>query len=418
MTSVPESQPFADPARQSSTFPRRHRRYFLAALTAAGIGLAGSAHLDRPAPAQPAPLLPSVTVARPLLRNVTQWDQYIGRFAPSQSVDLHARVSGAVAAIHFADGQMVKPGDLLFTIDPRPFAAALDEAKAAEAGAASSLTLAKSDLARASRLVGDSSVSGGEIDTLRARVRAGEAALQAAEARVRARALDLDFTEVRAPIAGRVSDRRVDIGNLVVGGDGPAATLLTTINALNPIYFTFDASEALFLKSRRDGTAAGAPVEVRLQGEAGYRWKGQLDFTDNGLDPRSGTIRGRATLANPELFLTPGLFGSMRLASGTAAPALLVPSAAILTDQAQKVVMTVGPDGTVAARSVELGPELDGLRVVTAGLAQDDRVVIEGLISATQGAKVAPQPGAIAPLQEAAAASGPPAAAQASFAAN
>jgi RND family efflux transporter MFP subunit len=228
-------------------------------------------------------------------------------------------------------------------------------------------------------------------------MQAADAALQAAQARVRVRSLDLEFTQVTAPIAGRVSDRRADIGNLVVGGEGTAASLLTTINALDPIYFSFDASEALFLKNQRERTGAGAKVEVKLQDEAGYRWAGTLDFTDNGIDPRSGTIRIRATIANPDLFLTPGLFGTMRLASGTAAEALLVPSTAIGTDQAQKVVMTVGADGTVVAKPVQLGPELDGLRVVTAGLGRDDRVVIGGLISAAPGAKLAPQPGTIAP---------------------
>ncbi|HVJ56041.1 MAG TPA: efflux RND transporter periplasmic adaptor subunit [Aliidongia sp.] len=408
------------PRHRSSLSRHWLRSAYVAIPAVAALGV-GAALLDHPAPAQTAPSPPAVTVATPLVRTVNEWDQYIGRFAPSKSVLVRARVSGAVTAIHFTDGQMVKEGDPLFTIDPRPFAAALEEARAGAASAASALALAKSDYARAARLVGDNAVSASEVDSLRARAQAAEAGLAAAQARVRARTLDLEFTEVRAPIAGRVSDRRADVGNLVVGGDGTAATLLTTINALDPIYFSFDASEALYLKSRRDRTGPGAPVEVRLQDEAGYRWKGRLDFTDNGIDPRSGTIRGRATIANPDLFLTPGLFGSMRLASGAVAQALLIPSTAVQTDQARKIVLTVGADDMVTAKPVELGPEIDGLRIVTAGLADDDRVVIAGLMSAAPGAKVRPQPGTIGPVQNpisTASVPGSPVSAQASFAAD
>jgi RND family efflux transporter MFP subunit len=350
--------------------------------------------LDRDPPAAAAMPMPTVTVAAPLVREVTEWDDFVGRFEASQSIEVRPRVSGAITAVHFTDGAIVRKGQLLFTIDPRPYAAALAEARASVASASSDLALANANLARANRLVADDAVSKSDLDQLGARVRAAQAALAAAQARVRARALDMEFTQVRAPIGGRVSDRRIDAGNLVSAGD-TNGTLLTTINALDPIYFAFDASEGLFLKSKRAG-ADGATVEVRLQDEVGYGRRGRLDFTDNALDPRSGTVRGRAVFANPDLFLTPGMFGNMRLAGTGTARALLVPDAAIQTDQARKTVLTVGRDGTVTPKPVALGPVVDGLRIVKSGLAPNDRVVVSGTQMAMPGAKVQVRPGRIA----------------------
>ncbi len=365
------------------------------ALLAAGASLA-----SRDAPAMAAPPPPTVTVATPLVRNVAEWDDYVGRFEASRTVEVRPRVSGAVTAVHFTDGAVVRKGQLLFTLDPRPFAAALAEARAGFASAQSELSLARSDLARAERLLDVEAVSKSDVDRLRARVNSAQAALAGASARVRARALDVEFTQVRAPIGGRISDRRVDAGNLVAAGEGAGGTLLTTINALDPIYFTFDGSESLFLKTRRaqEAGATASPVEIRLQDEAGFRWKGRLDFTDNGLDPRSGTIRGRAVLDNPDLFLTPGMFGNMRLSSGGTAPALMVPDAAIQTDQARKLVLVVGKDGSVAAKPVTLGPVLDGLRIIRSGITPQDRVVISGTQMAAPGARVNTTQGRIAPV--------------------
>jgi RND family efflux transporter MFP subunit len=307
---------------------------------------------------------------------------------------------------------------LLFTLDPRPFAASLAEARAGLASAQSDVALARANLDRANRLVADDAVSKSDVDQLNARLRAATASLAAAQARVRSRALDVEFTQVRAPIAGRISDRRIDAGNLVAAGDSNG-TLLTTINALDPIYFTFDGSEALFLKTRR-AAASGTdvtPVEVKLQDEGDYRWKGRLDFTDNGLDPKSGTIRGRAVLANPGLFLTPGLFGNMRLGSGGTTRALLVPDSAVQTDQARKTLLTVAQDGSVAAKPVQLGPVLGGLRVIRGGLSPNDRVVISGTQMAMPGTKVTAKPGRIAPASEAAPpGGGAPLAGEATFA--
>jgi RND family efflux transporter MFP subunit len=404
-----------DGAQQSRSVTRivdgltRSQKISLAALPLAL--LAGVAVLEsRGAPVAAAPPPVTVTVASPLVRQVAEWDDYSGRFEASKSVEVRPRVSGAIVALHFTDGSIVHQGQLLFTIDPRPFVAALAEAKAAAQGARSDLAIAQTDYGRAVRLQG-LAVPQSDVDRLRARVQAAEAALAAADARVQSRALDVGFTQVRAPITGRISYRRIDPGNLVQGGgSGAEGTLLTTINALDPIYFTFDASEALFLKARRARESGAAPsaVEIKLQDEADYRWHGRLDFTDNGLDKQSGTIRLRAIVSNPTQFLTPGMFGNMRLSTSGTTQALLVPDAAVQTDQARKVVLVVGNDGSVAPRPVVLGPVVDGLRVVRSGLTTADRVVIAGGQLAMPGAKVQVRAGKIAPVQvEAAAESAP-----------
>ncbi|MBM6577567.1 efflux RND transporter periplasmic adaptor subunit [Sphingomonas sp. BT552] len=397
---APQGQARDDPSPAHAK--PRWRKPALLLLPVAAVAL-GYTLIDRDAPAAAAPPPPAVTVAQPLLREVNEWDDYVGRFEASRSVEVRPRVSGAVTAVHFTDGAIVRKGQLLFTIDSRPFAASLAEARAGLASAQSDVALARANLDRANRLVADDAVSKSDVDQLNARLRAATASLAAAQARVRSRALDMEFTQVRAPIAGRISDRRIDAGNLVAAGDSNG-TLLTTINALDPIYFTFDGSEALFLKTRR-AAASGAdvtPVEVKLQDEGDYRWKGRLDFTDNGLDPKSGTIRGRAVLANPGLFLTPGLFGNMRLGSGGTTRALLVPDSAVQTDQARKTLLTVAQDGSVVAKPVQLGPVLGGLRVIRAGLSPNDRVVISGTQMAMPGTKVTAKPGRIAPTADAA----------------
>lgn len=400
MNTQDAEQTTLEPSGKSSP-GRRAALIALPLLVVAG----GYALLHRGAAPAAVMALPSVTVATPLQREVTEWDDYIGRFEASRSVEVRPRISGQITALHFKDGQIVKAGQPLFTIDPRPYAASLAEARAGVMTARSDLSLAKADLDRAMRLVDVDGVSKSEIDRLKARVQAASAGLAGADARVQARALDVEFTVVRAPIGGRISNRRVDPGNLVSSGEGPSGTLLTTINALDPIYFSFDGSEALFLKAKRDGAGNGSPVQVKLQDEGDYRWKGQLDFTDNGLDPRSGTIRGRAVLANPGLFLTPGMFGNMRLASGAKVKALLVPDTAVQTDQARKTLLVVGKDGTVAAKPIILGPVVDGLRVIRSGLEPNDRVVIVGTQSAMPGGKVEAHVGKIGPETQAAAAS-------------
>ncbi|WP_422059714.1 efflux RND transporter periplasmic adaptor subunit [Sphingopyxis sp.] len=363
-------------------------------LVAAGWGIT-----HREAPANAAPPTPVVTVAAPLMRDINEWDDYVGRFEAVNSVEVRPRISGQLVGVHFTDGQIVRKGQLLFSIDPRPFAASLAEARADAASARSDLALAQTNLARANRLIAEDAVSQSDLDQLNAKVRAASAALAAADARVRSRALDMEFTQVRAPISGRISDRRVDAGNLVAAGEGSAGSLLTTINALDPIYFSFNGSEGLFLKAKRaqEEGAKGSAVQVKLQDETSFSRTGKLDFTDNSIDPRSGTIRGRAVIANPDLFLSPGMFGNMRLSSGARERALLVPDSAVQTDQARKTVLVVGKDGQVAVREVQLGPVVDGLRVVRGGVTATDRIVITGTQLAQPGTKVQTRAGKIAP---------------------
>lgn len=420
MTKIEADAATASPVRRRFTDRPLWQHLSAAALPVIAVVAVGILNRESPAIAAAAP--PIVTVAAPLVRDVTEWDDHVGRFEPSSSVEVRPRVSGAVTAVHFADGAIVKKGDLLFTIDPRPFNAALAEARAGAAQARSDVALAEADLERANRLRADDAVSQSDLDRLAARVRAARASLAAAEARVGARALDVQFTKVRAPITGRISDRRVDAGNIVSTADTGGGTLLTTINALDPIYFTFDSSEALFLKAQRERQKTGGAqqVQIRLQDETGYAWKGHVDFTDNGISAQSGTIRARAVVANPDYFLTPGMFGNMRLTDGSPAQALLVPDAAVRTDQARKVVYVVAKDGTVAAREVTPGPRIGSLRSIRAGLSADDKVVIQGLQMVQPGTKVTervakidppgPVPAAAVPVNE-------PAASQATIAA-
>lgn len=395
----------------------RKRHMSLGVIALAIVGGVTWKLVDKPTAQAAATPLVTVGVSAPLTRAVTQWDDYVGRFAPSQTVEIRPRVSGSVTAIHFRDGDYVQKGQLLFTIDQRPFLAALAEAHANTASARSALLLAQNDYSRVQRLTGDEAVSASEVDSLHSRLQAAQAALAGAQARERQRALDVEFTQVRAPISGRVSDRRVDIGNLVSGADGAGATLLTTVNKLDPIYFNFDASEALYLKSQRDKDTGGT-VEIRLQDESDYRHKGHLDFTDNGLDPRSGTIRVRAVFDNPDMFLTPGMFGNMRLANGGKVNALLVPDEAIQSDQARKTVLVVAKDDSVAARPVELGPVVDGLRIIRTGLSPNDRVIVSNIQAAMPGAKVTTRTTAIraTPVPITPTDSAAPIAAQATFA--
>jgi RND family efflux transporter MFP subunit len=359
-----------------------------------------------PALAQPA--APAVSVAQPVQRHVTEWEEHVARLEPSARVELRARVSGQVEQVHFRDGQVVKAGDLLFSIDRRPFEIAVESARAELAKAQARLDLAQQDIDRTAPLVRDRIAPQAQLDTRRAAQRDAQAAIASARAQLRQAELELSWTEVRAPQAGRVSDRRVDAGNLVQQG----STLLTTILALDPIYATFDISEADFLRLSRAGVARagneGARVALRLADETSWERTGQLDFVDTAIDPRSGTMRARALLTNADMFLTPGSFARLRLRAGEG-EALLLPDAAIAADQSARVVMTVAADGTVVPKPVSLGPVIDGLRVVRSGLTAQDRVIVAGLHLARPGTKVtaqaapslAAQPGSPARLAEA-----------------
>ncbi|MDQ3124396.1 MAG: efflux RND transporter periplasmic adaptor subunit [Pseudomonadota bacterium] len=360
-------------------------------MTAALYGCSG------PSEAQ-APPAPSVTVSVPLVQAVQDWDEFTGRFEATQSVEVRARVGGYVSGVHFRDGDYVRRGQLLFSLDPRPAQAALASARAQLAQAQAQLSLAESELTRSETLLTSQAVSQAEVDTRRGALQTAQAAIASANANVRARQLDLEFTRVTAPISGRVSDRRVDAGNLVAGGSS-AADVLTTVVSSAPIHFVFDGSEAVLLKYQRQVRRGAAPIQVRLQDEAGFTRAGTLDFTDNAVDTASGVIRLRAVIPNPDGFLKPGMFGQARLAGAGTYEAMLVPDAAVATDQARRIVYVVAADGSVSPRPVQLGPVVDGLRVIRSGLQRTDRVIIAGVQRIQQpGMKVQPRNGQIRPV--------------------
>ncbi len=363
-------------------------------MTAALYGCSG------PSEAQ-APPAPSVTVAVPLVQAVQDWDEFTGRFEATQSVEVRARVGGYVSGVHFRDGDYVRRGQLLFSLDPRPAQAALASARAQLSQAQAQLALAQSELTRSETLLESQAVSQAEVDTRRGALQTAQAAIAAANANVRARQLDLEFTRVTAPISGRVSDRRVDAGNLVAGGSS-AADVLTTVVSSAPIHFVFDGSEAVLLKYQRQARQGAAPIQVRLQDESDFTRSGTLDFTDNAVDTASGVIRLRAVIPNADGFLKPGMFGQARLAGSGSYQAMLVPDAAIATDQARRIVYVVAADGSVAPRPVQLGPLVDGLRVIRSGLQRTDRVIINGVQRIQQpGMKVTATNGQIRPVARA-----------------
>lgn len=343
-------------------------------------------------PAPPPPPPTQVTVAAPLQRNIVDWDEYIGRFEAIQDAEIRPRVSGAIDSVLFSDGQRVRQGAALFIIDPRPYRAALAQAQAQLARARATLANANSELTRAKTLLDAQAISKEEYETKFATVRTGGADVAAGQAAVTTAQLNLDFTTVRSPISGRVSDRRVSKGNLVSEG----TTVLTRVVSTDPIWFSFDGAESFYLKYLRqdkDGQRGSSrdtpnPIEIQLADESGYRWHGRMDFVDNAIDPNSGTIRAHAVVANPDGFLTPGLFGRARLLGSGTYRAVLVPDEAIITDQTRKLVYVVGKDGKVQPRPVVTGPPVEGLRVVREGIAPTDRVVINGLTRLQPGMPV------------------------------
>lgn len=346
---------------------------------------------------------PPVFVAAPLIREITEWDEYFGQLEAAEAVAIRARVSGFLDQVHFRDGEQVETGDLLFTIDPRPFEIAADAARADVSAAKARRDFAVAELNRARPLAERRTISRQALEERQFEARAADAALASAQAALRQAELELEWTAVRSPLNGRVSDKRVDVGNLISGA-AEGGTVLTEVVSLSPIYVAFEASEADFLRYSRlnaSGDRRGArettnPVQVKLADEEGWPHRGHMDFLDNVIDPRSGTIRGRATLEGADEVLAPGLFVRLRLFGGRG-EAMMIPDAAVLADQARRIVLVVGEDDVVQPRPVELGPIVDGLRVVRAGLSADDQVIVEGLMRARPGAPVTPQPAEITP---------------------
>jgi RND family efflux transporter MFP subunit len=361
---------------------------------------------DNKPPASAAQPAPPVTVAHPLQKTITEWDEYTGRFTALETVEVRARVSGFIDSVHFNEGQTIKQGDLLFVIDQRPYQLAVDQAKADVERAQAKLEIASLDVQRATPLIRNQTLTGREFDTRKSVERDAAGQVASAQAALKQAELNLEWTEVRAPIAGRISDKRVDAGNLISGGQ-TGATLLTVIVSIDPIHFVFDGSEADFLHylhlaatgARPSSRDVQNPVAVRLADESDYLHHGKMDFVDNAVNPKTGTIRGRAIFDNKDGSLTPGFFGRLRLFGGQH-EALLVPDGAIASDQSRKIVFTVADDGTVGTKLIELGPIVDGLRVIRSGLAASDRIVVNGLQRARPGQKIKPEDSKIEAVPE------------------
>ncbi len=346
---------------------------------------------ESPQPTRAAPPPPSVTVAKPVARTIVDQDEYVGRFLAVDAVEIRARVSGYLESVHFTDGQVVKKGDLLFTIDRRPYQTTLDQIRANLAQARANLAFTEADLARAQQLQ--------TFDQRTQSKRVAEASVAANEAMVRQAELDFSFTELRAPVDGRIGDRRVSPGNLVTGGTGGNTTLLATIMSIDPIRFEFTFDEASYLRYERFAKAGNdaaapvvaTPVRLRLIGERGFDHAGQIDFIDNAISQSSGTIRGRAVFENHAALFTPGMFGRVQVPGSLPYQALLIPDVAIGTEQARKFVYAVDAEDIARQKYVTLGQIQDGLRVIKDGLAAEDRVIVNGLTMVRPGTKVAPQ---------------------------
>src|SRR6266478_5928058 len=361
-------------------------------------------------PARTAPP-PTVTVVQPVAREVIEWDEYIGRLESPESVEVRARVNGYLDKVHFKEGKEVKKGDVLFTIDPRPYQADYDRAEAERQRAESQADLAKNDADRAARLIATKAISEEDFDTKNKTYYSAQAAVKSAKAALESAKLNLEFTEIHAPIEGRISRALVTEGNLVSGGvSGAGASLLTTIVSLDPLYLYGDADERAILKYIRlskEGTRVSArdkniPAEMGLADETGFPHKGFMDFVDNRVDPNTGTLRARGVFPNADHSLSPGFFGRIRIPGSGKYPALLIPDRALGSDQAQKFAYVVNAEKKVEFRPVKLGPMIDGLRVVKEGLKPGEQIIAEGLLRVRPGIVVDAKPWE-APTQAAAA---------------
>jgi RND family efflux transporter MFP subunit len=385
-----------------SSRPKLSRCFVAAAILLLTLSIPCSFHPDS-ARAQGAPQALPVTVAKPLARHVKTWDEYSGRFEAVQRVELRPRVSGFVEEVNFKEGSIVHKGDLLFTLDKRPFEIAVESAKAEIARAEAQVEFARADVTRARPLAESKVMSEQVYEQRKSALGVAQAQVMAAKAQLKSAELDLEWAEVRAPITGRISDKKIDIGNLVVGGQANA-TLMATIVSTDPIHFVFDVSESDYLRymrlslsgERTSSRQAANPVRIKLADENEWSHEGKMDFVDNAFNNRSGTMRGRAIINNKDGLLSPGLFGRIELYGGDI-DALLIPDSAIVSDQANKIVYTVNASNIVAATPVTPGNMYEGLRAITAGLKPDDRVIIEGLANPAvrPGTKVAPTVGTI-----------------------
>jgi multidrug efflux system membrane fusion protein len=394
-----------EPLNEPAARPRRRtwRTAAFVATTALAlvlVYLGFAPHKANQAAAVPTPTLP-VTVSQPLERAVDSRVGFLGQFSAIDRVELRAQVGGTLTEIHFKDGQIVHKGDLLFVIDPRPYEIKLEQAQAALATANARVALANNQLFRAQSLRRNEFATQETVDQRTNDQDASQAAVEDAKARVRDAELDLEYCHLRAPFTGRIGARQVSIGSLIAGSRASSSptTLLATLVSLDPLYLDFDMSESDFLtfsheRARKPGPLANK-VLIGLSDETSFSREGTLDFIDNSLDRSSGTIHARATVPNPDLFLAPGQFARLRVAIAPPAPVYLLPDAAVVLDQSQRLVMTVGSDGTVKPKIVTTGELRGGLRVIQSGLEASDRVVIDGLVRAIPGSRVVPQDGTI-----------------------
>jgi multidrug efflux system membrane fusion protein len=362
----------------------------VAALVAGGVAIRKS----NAAPSPAAKATP-VAVASVVASEVALWDEFSGRLEAVERVDVRSRVAGAVYATHFTEGSLVRKGDLLVTIDPAPYAAEVDRARAQLAAAQARLTNAKSERERAERLWNESAISRREVDERVNALRESEANVQAADAALQSARLNLGYTEVRAPVSGRVGKLEVTQGNLVASG--PGAAVLTTLVSVNPIYASFDADEQVVSRALRDAGSKISTIPVGMKTAVdGEERAGHLQLVDNQVNAKSGTVRVRAVFDNKDGELMPGQFAHVRLGRPKAIPAVLINDRAVGTDQNKKFVMVVGPDNKAAYREVTLGGSAQGLRIVSAGLERGERIVVNGLQRVRPGTLVDPQPAEMA----------------------
>jgi multidrug efflux system membrane fusion protein len=395
---------YAEDRERPPTRPSRRKLWAAAAAVVAAAAIAWvtkSYGVNDPGVLTPQAPLAQVTVSKPLVRKLDSRLGFLGQFSAVDYVELRAQVGGTLTGIHFKDGDIVHQGDLLFTIDSGPYEIRLAQATAQLETGSARLELAKPELWRAQELKRTDFGTMQAVDQRMADLQTAQASIDEATAQIRDAQFDLDHCRITAPFTGRIGTHLVSVGNLIAGSRYATSptTLLATLVSLDPIYFDFDMSESDFLtfsrdRARQKGILADK-VELALSDETKFARQGTLDFVDNVLDRSSGTIHARATVPNPELFLTPGEFARLRLVVGAAAPTLLVPDAAVLPDQSQHLVMTVSADGTVTPKQVEIGDIRGGLRVIRSGLTPNDQVIIDGIPYARPGSKVAPQDGEI-----------------------
>ena len=380
--------------------PRR-RWWATAGALAAALAVGGTAlglqdsHAESPA-AGAAPQGVPVSVAAVLQKDIALWDEFSGRLEAVQRVEVRPRVAGALQAVHFKEGALVKQGDLLVTVDPAPYAAEVDRAEAQVAAAQARVSYTRSELDRSTRLLQESAIAQREHDERQNAHREADANLRAAQAALQTARLNLSYTQVRAPVAGRVGKLEVTVGNLVAAG--PGAPVLTTLVSISPIYASFDADEGVITRALKgsqgkDGTRAldSIPVQMGTAASSDTPFKGRLQLVDNQVDAKSGTVRARAVFDNTDGSLMPGQFARLRMGQAQTQKALLVSERAVGTDQDKKFVLVVGADNTVAYREVTLGASVNGLRVVSKGLAAGEKLVVNGLQRVRPGALVAPE---------------------------